>query len=209
MQLKHSFAIPLPLVEAWDTLLDIENITPCLPGATAVKTGESSYDVAMKVRLGPLDLQFKGRIDLVEIDKENARFTCKVKVQESRGQGSATGSTVVQLLQTPDGTRVDLDTELMISGRVAQMGRGFVGEVSNDLLSQFAANLEGQLSVRRAAASAPPALQGADEPKAASARASYPSDDPPRAPAPRQLNVWAMLWRVFRRRLANAWRGPR
>lgn len=205
MQLKHSFDIPLPLPKAWDTVLNLEDVAPCLPGATATKTGEASYDVAMKVRLGPLDLLFKGGIELIDVQRELARFACKAKVQESKGQGSATGTTVVQLTEIPGGTRVDLGTELMIAGRVAQMGRGFVGEVSNDLLGQFSANLERHLSSRKSQADPGTAPVAGEAPGLG--QGARPASGAATAPVAPHLNVWSMLLRVLRRRLASAWRG--
>jgi carbon monoxide dehydrogenase subunit G len=192
MHLQHQFDVSLPAPAAWELINHIEEITPCLPGATAVRVDDDRYDVSMRVKLGPLDLQFKGTITITEKDADGRRMVVKSKLQEGRGQGSATGSTVVVLAPQDQQTRVLLETDFSIAGRVAQMGRGFVGDVSNDLLGQFSDNLARLLASRSASSAA------SESSSAGAAAESAPKFEPPRA---QQLNVFGLLWRVLIQRL--------
>jgi len=142
MQLQHKFELQIPAGETLDLLTRVEEITPCLPGASATKAGDNRYEVLMKIRFGPLDLAFKGVIEIVECDREAHRLVVKTKANDAKGQGSASGTTVVTMSESTGVTQVVLNTELMIGGRIAQMGRGLVSDVSNDLLARFVTNLK-------------------------------------------------------------------
>lgn len=142
MQLQHKFELPLPARETWTLLNRIEEITPCLPGATAVEVSEDRYDIDLKIRFGPLDLRFKGVVEIAERDVAGHKLVVKTKANDAKGQGSASGTTVATMTEEAGVTRVVLDTELMIGGRIAQMGRGMVADVSNELLARFVANLK-------------------------------------------------------------------
>lgn len=142
MQLQHSFDVPLSVPSTWDLLARIDEIAGCLPGAKASRAGDETFEGSVRTRLGPLDMTFKGVIEITERDVPGRRMVLHSKGSEAKGQGSASATTVAMLTGTDGGTHVALDTDLVISGRVAQMGRGMLVEVSNDLLERFVANLK-------------------------------------------------------------------
>lgn len=142
MQLQHSFDVPLAVPATWDLLARIDEIAGCLPGAKASKAADGTFDGSVRTRLGPLDMTFKGAIEITERDLPARRMVMRSKGSEAKGQGSASATTVAVLTGTDGGTHVALNTDLVISGRVAQMGRGMLVEVSNDLLERFVANLK-------------------------------------------------------------------
>lgn len=142
MQLQHSFELPSNVDSAWALLNRVEEIAPCLPGASVTKVDEDHYQVTLRIRLGPLDLSFKGTIEILERDNAAHKLVLKTKANDARGQGSASGTTTATLSLKGDQTHVALNTELAIAGRVAQMGRGMVADVSNDLLDHFVTNLK-------------------------------------------------------------------
>ncbi len=142
MQLQHSFDVPLSVPATWDLLARIDDIAGCLPGAKASKAADSTFDGSVRTRLGPLDMTFKGAIEITERDVPGRRMVMRSKGSEAKGQGSASATTVAVLTANDGGTHVTLDTDLVISGRVAQMGRGMLVEVSNELLERFVANLK-------------------------------------------------------------------
>lgn len=215
MQLQHELEVALPVAQTWDLLFQVEEIAPCLPGAEARRLDDGTYDIAMRVKLGPLDLKFKGGMAYTESDPIRKTIVIKSRFQESRGQGGASGSTLVSLVDAGSTSKVSLSTDLTITGRVAQMGRGFVGEVSNDLLAQFSHNLAEHLSARRntevapgesatsdvAAAAANNPTGGAEVPKGET-DAPVPRGTAAR-PAQNELSLLPLLWRMLKRRLST------
>lgn len=199
MRMHHSFELPGSVDRAWQLLNRIDEIAPCLPGASVTKAGEGQFNGNMRVRMGPLDMTFKGTIAIVERDAAAGRVVLRSKGSEARGQGTASATTVANLSQQGDCTRVSLDTDLMISGRVAQMGRGMVVEISNDLIDRFVTNLKTELAGASAAASvkAPAArdrgMVGAGVMQAPAAGTERVGEQ--------SLNVAALLWRVLSRKV--------
>ncbi|HEV8566669.1 MAG TPA: SRPBCC family protein [Actinoplanes sp.] len=174
MHLNHEFVVPVPVEQAWDVLLDIERIAPCLPGATVESVEGDSFAGRVKVKVGPITVTYKGTATFVHRDEESHRATIRADGREARGSGTAAATIEAVLHDEGDRTRVTLDTELAVTGRPAQFGRGVMVDVSNKLLGMFADCLErtlaaGQAAPVAAAGGAAEAVPG--EPVAASAAA--------------------------------------
>ena len=145
MQLENSFSVPLPVDEAWRVLLDIERIAPCMPGAALDSVSGDDFTGRVKVKLGPINLTYQGKASFVEKDEAAHRAVIDARGKDQRGNGTA--AAVITATLVPEGavTRVDVVTDLNITGRPAQFGRGVMTDVGNKLLGQFADKLAAQL----------------------------------------------------------------
>jgi carbon monoxide dehydrogenase subunit G len=142
MEIADTFRVSTPLDETWRVLLDIEGIAPCLPGAQLQEVEGNMYRGVVKVKVGPITAQYKGTATLVEADEAGRRIVLDATGRDTRGQGNANASIVVTMNDDGGGTRVDVVTDLSITGKVAQFGRGVLDDVSAKLLRQFVENLE-------------------------------------------------------------------
>ena len=146
MKLNNEFTVDVPVEDVWNVLLDLERITPCLPGASLTEeTGEREYDGAMKVKLGPVTQQYKGTVKIQEADESAHRAVLRADGKDARGQGTASATIVSTLHDEGDGTRVSVETDMQITGRAAQFGRGIQQQVSEKLLGRFAECLEEEI----------------------------------------------------------------
>lgn len=172
MHLNHQFVVPVPVEQAWNVLLDIERIAPCLPGATVESVEGDSFAGRVKVKVGPITVTYQGTATFLRRDEESRRATIRADGRETRGSGTAAATVDVVLHDEGENTRVTLDTDLAVTGRPAQFGRGVMVDVSNKLLGMFADCLERTLAADQAA---PVAAGGAEavpgEPVAAPAAA--------------------------------------
>lgn len=167
MKLENQFTVKASLADTWRLLTDLERIAPCMPGAELIGREGDAYKGRVRVKLGPVLAQYEGRASFVEKDDVAHRGVLRAEGRETKGQGSAKATVTASLAETPGGTQVTVETDLAIVGRLAQMGRGLIAEVSGKLLNEFVANLEREF----AASATPPA-----EPDAvASALASAPA----------------------------------
>ncbi|WP_433217559.1 SRPBCC family protein [Dactylosporangium sp. CS-047395] len=183
MLLENTFTVPVPVEQAWSVLLDIERIAPCMPGATLTSVVGDDFTGTVKVKLGPVSLTFKGNGRIAERDEAGRRVVITASGADSRGGGTARATVTAALVAEGDGTRVNVSTDLDITGKAAQFGRGLIGDVSGRLIGQFADCLAGKLAGdAEAPAEAPggsgPAAEGAtlvatDSP-ATAARAGEP-----------------------------------
>ena len=148
MKLNNEFTVDVPVEDVWDVLLDLERITPCLPGASLTEeTGEREYDGAMKVKLGPVTQQYKGTVKIQEADESAHRAVLKADGKDARGQGTASATIVSTLHDEGDGsTRVSVETDMQITGRAAQFGQGIQQQISEKLLGRFADCLEEEIT---------------------------------------------------------------
>ena len=139
MKLAHEFEVAAPVETVWDLLLDLERVAPCLPGGEVTgKIDDTRYNVMVKIKLGPLALTYRGEISIVETDKDARKVVMEGKASESHGQGTAR-ATISTLLESRAGlTHAQVETDLHLTGRVAQMGRGIVEEVSGRMIGEFA-----------------------------------------------------------------------
>lgn len=171
MQLEQSFTVPVGVDEAWRVLLDIERVAPCMPGATLESVEGDSFTGTVKVRVGPIALQYRGKASFIEKDEAAHRAVMDAQGRDTRGNGTAAAKVTTSLAADGDHTRVEVVTDLSITGKPAQFGRGLIADVSNKLIGQFADCLARQLSgPSDAATSAESGKQGAT--KAATAKSA-------------------------------------
>lgn len=147
MKLEHRFVVPVPVEQAWAAFNDLERVVPCFPGATLTSCDDDAFAGSCKVKLGPVALQYTGTGTFVERDPANHSAVLEAKGKDRRGNGTATARVTAQLTPTGDAaTEVTVDTDLIITGRPAQFGRGLIQEVSDKLLDQFVDYLTVQLA---------------------------------------------------------------
>jgi uncharacterized protein len=147
VELRHTFTVPAPIEQAWSTLLDVEGIAPCFPGAALTGVDGDEFAGTVKVKLGPVSLQYAGKGRFVERDEAARRVLLEANGSDRRGNGTA-GATVTARLE-PEGdhaTRVFVDTDLKVTGRPAQFGRGMLQDVSGKIIDQFATCLASRMT---------------------------------------------------------------
>ena len=147
MKLENEFTVNVPVEDAWNVLLDLERVTPCLPGAALTEqSDDEEYKGEMKVRLGPVTQEYNGTVRIEEADESEHRAVLKADGKDARGQGAAT-ATITSTLHDEGGgsTRVRVETDMQITGRAAQFGRGVQQDVAERLLSRFAECLENEI----------------------------------------------------------------
>ncbi|HKY15905.1 MAG TPA: SRPBCC family protein [Microthrixaceae bacterium] len=168
MELTNEFSVDVSIDRAWAVLTDVETIAPCLPGAQLQEIEGEEYRGVVKVKVGPITAQYKGAATFIERDEDARRVVIKGDGRDTRGQGTATAMITAQLTEAgPERTTVAVSTDLTVTGKVAQFGRGVMADVSGKLMDQFAVNLATTvLSPGAQAASAP---SEAPEPAAAGA----------------------------------------
>jgi uncharacterized protein len=145
VDLTNEFRVGVPVERAWEVLTDVERIAPCMPGAQLQEIEGDEYRGIVKVKVGPITAQYKGAARFVEQDEAGHRAVLRAEGRETRGQGNANATITAQLEPDGDGTKISVITDLTITGRVAQFGRGVLADVSTKLLGQFADCLETKL----------------------------------------------------------------
>ena len=152
MKLHNTLIVPVPVHEAWHVLLDIERIAPCVPGATLTSSDGGTFRGRVKVRLGPIGLSYSGTVTFVSLDEAARVAVLEAGGRETRGGGTAKATVTCRLTGEGDTTRVDIETDLAITGKPAQFGRGALNDVATGLIDRFAANLADELSASDTAA---------------------------------------------------------
>ncbi|WP_427894784.1 SRPBCC family protein [Kribbella sp. GL6] len=137
MKLEHKFVVPAPVDESWAAFNDLERVVPCFPGATLTTYEGDDFTGTCQVKLGPVSLQYSGTGTFVERDESAHRAVIEAKGKDRRGNGTATARVTAHLTESGTSTEVTVDTDLTITGRPAQFGRGLIQDVSNKLLDQF------------------------------------------------------------------------
>jgi carbon monoxide dehydrogenase subunit G len=200
VQLEHSFTVPADVEKAWAVLLDIERVAPCMPGAALDSVDGDDFTGTVKVKLGPIGLTYKGKASFTEKDAVAHRAVIDAQGKDSRGNGTASAKVTATLTAEGGSTRVNVLTDLNITGKPAQFGRGVMVDVGNKLIGQFADCLAGKLGANDEPAAAEPsaaqpvaaepAASLADTP-ASAAEAVPPAGAPTPAarPAPRAQEV--------------------
>lgn len=169
MKLEHGFDVAAPVETVWGLMLDLERVAPCLPGGEVTeKVDDRHYKAAVRVSLGPMRMAYRGEITIVEADEAARRTVMEAKATETKGQGAARATITTVLAAAGDGTHAVVTTDLQLTGRVAQMGRGIVEDVSKRLMGEFADCLSRQVAAAKPGATAEPATA---EPTAAAAAA--------------------------------------
>lgn len=146
MQMEHHFTVPVPVDVAWQALLDPERIAPCMPGATLSSVEGNDFAGSVKVKLGPVTLLYKGTGTFTEVDESARRVVVDASGKDSRGNGTAAATVTASLVEENGTTAVRVDTDLKITGKPAQLGRGMISEVGSKLLGQFASCLAERLA---------------------------------------------------------------
>jgi carbon monoxide dehydrogenase subunit G len=182
MKLVNEFTVAVPLERSWETLLDIERVAGFLPGATIEPGAEDgTYAGRMRVKLGPMVINYQGTVRLVEVDEANHTVRMAVEAKEAKGQGTASATILNRVMEADGGTRVVAETDLAVTGRQAQFGRGIMQDVAGRMLGQFARRFEEHLT----AGGETPAAEAetAAQPAATQTAAGQPSSAPQRPAA--------------------------
>jgi uncharacterized protein len=146
VQMQHHFTVPVPVDVAWPALLDPERVAPCMPGAKLTKAEGNEFAGSVKVRLGPISLLYKGTGMFTDVDAEARRVVIDASGKDSRGNGTAAATVTAVLTSQGETTAVQVDTDLKVTGRPAQLGRGLISEVGGKILGQFAECLSVRLA---------------------------------------------------------------
>jgi carbon monoxide dehydrogenase subunit G len=187
MKLEHEFTVMAPLEEVWALLLDVERVAPCLPGGQVTgRVNDTTYNATVSVKLGPMNMTYRGEIAITEADEAARRAVMSGRASEARGQGTARATITTTLAPDGGGTHAQMVTDLELTGRVAQMGRGIVKDVSDRLIGEFASCLSQRLT-------AAPAAAAAGEPEA----------PPPAPPQAKPISGLRLILDVLRARLAR------
>src|SRR5215210_819061 len=142
MKFENSFDVQAPIDEVWAAVLDVERVAPTVPGAQVLeRTGEDSYRVAIKVKVGPMSMTYRGEVEITDRDEAAHRAVLKARAKESRGQGTADADVTMELSGDDGRTSATVTTEVELSGKVATMGQGVLQDVSGRLVRTFAQNL--------------------------------------------------------------------
>lgn len=184
MKLTNEFTVAVPLERAWETLLDIERVAGFLPGAKIEPSDEPDvYHGSMRVKVGPMVVNYAGTARLVLADQDQHVADLAVEARDTKGQGTAAATIRNRLVPEGDGTRVIAETDLAITGRQAQFGRGIMQDVAGRMLGQFAQEFENYLLHGDPAAQAEAPADGAAAAEAPASGEAAPPPPPPR-PAP-------------------------
>jgi len=212
MEFDNSFDVPLSPARAWTVLMDIPRIAPCMPGAELTEVVDAqNFKGKISVRLGPVALAFAGRVQIDSIDETNRSARVKAQGSDAKGRGGANATATFHIEPASAGSRVMIHTDLMLSGAVAQYGRGvgMIQVTAAQIIGQFAANLRAQLANEPAAAlplQASPPLQAAapaaSEPAPAAAAAHLP-------PAAKPISGLSLFARVMWQQIVSLFTGRR
>ncbi|KQU64619.1 SRPBCC family protein [Phycicoccus sp. Root101] len=146
MELSHTFTVPASVDETWSTFMDLQEVGSCFPGATVTEVTDAGFSGTVKVKLGPIALVYSGSGSFIERDDAAHRAVIEAKGKDKRGNGTAGATVTIQLTDAGDGnTRADVQTDLNVTGKPAQFGRGVMQDVSDKLLGQFVACIEGKV----------------------------------------------------------------
>ena len=160
MDLNHQFTVAVPVEDAWRILTDVERIAPCLPGAQLQEIEGDTYRGIVKVKVGPIQAQFKGQANFIERDDVAHKVVLKGEGRDTTGKGNASAIITAEMTAVDaSNTAVTVNTDLSVTGKVAQFGRGAMADISDKLLAQFVVNLNALIAEQPAAAAAPVAAE--------------------------------------------------
>jgi uncharacterized protein len=181
MKLENRFTVPVPVEQAWRVLLDVERIAPCMPGATLTKVDGDAFEGTVKVKVGPINLTYGGKASFVSKDDAAHVAVIDGSGKETRGTGTAKAVITCRLLDRGATTDVEVDTDLNVTGKPAQFGRGVLADVSSKLVDQFAACLAEEIH-----AGSPEPVFAAVAADLGTPEGTPPPVTSPPAPAPRR-----------------------
>jgi carbon monoxide dehydrogenase subunit G len=182
MRFDNTFDVDAPVDEVYATLLDVERVAPCVPGAEVLgQTGEDAYEVAIKVKVGPISMTYRGTVEIVERHPEDHRAVMRARARETRGQGTADARVEMSLTEDGSTSHGTIVSDVQLAGRAAAMGRGVIQDVSAKIVDTFSKNLETMLAGEPQAA---PAGAPSAAPSAAPSTGPGTSGAPATAPPP-------------------------
>ena len=190
MKLEQAFEVRAPLERVWETLVDVERVAPCLPGAEITEAGDDgTYRGTFSVRLGPTTAAYRGELSMEEVDAGAHRAVMRANGQDKRGQGSAKATIVSAMRAEGDGTTVEVETDFTITGKLARFGRGgMIKDVSNKLLGDFSSCLAQRIE--------------SEQPEPAGGPAPTPTEAArPSAPPAKPIKGFSLFLSVLRTRL--------
>ncbi len=171
MVIENTFTVSAPPGETFALMADVERVAPCIPGATIIGAREDGgYDAKAVVKFGPLSLSYKGIAEIIELDTEARHAVLRARGSEQKGQGTASATLTMQVSPEGTGSRVDVTSDILITGRVAQMGRGIMQDVTSRMIGEMAKALEetlAQSATARETGAEPPPAVAAETPNAA------------------------------------------
>jgi carbon monoxide dehydrogenase subunit G len=142
MEFDNSFTVQTPLDEVWDTMIDLERVVPCVPGARVIeKTGDRAVNAEVKIKLGAMSMNYSGPAEIVEQDDSQHRAVMNARAKEAGGQGNADAAVTMQLTGSGEATEVALHSLINVTGKAAQMGEGVIVAVTDGMIKEFAQNL--------------------------------------------------------------------
>jgi carbon monoxide dehydrogenase subunit G len=154
MKLENEFTVPAPVEQAWEVLLDVERVAPCLPGAAIEGSEGDEHKGSMTIKIGPITTRYAGTVKIEEADEATRRAVMRAQARDSRGQGTAAATITSSMAPVEGGTRVRVETDMRVTGPAAQFGRGVMQDVSAKLMARFADCLASEMA--GAPAAAPP-----------------------------------------------------
>jgi uncharacterized protein len=221
MEFDNSFDVPLAPAQAWAVLMDVPRIAPCMPGAELTDVVDAqNFKGKIAVRLGPVALAFAGKVELFDVDEANRTARVKAQGSDGKGRGSANATSTFRIEPAGTGSRVMIHTDLMLSGAVAQYGRGvgMIQATAAQIIGQFAANLRAQFTQPQSpappTASAAPAQRPPSSPQnkveaAAATAQQAPPPPPPPPPAAKPISGLSLIARVIWQQIAGLFTGHR
>src|SRR5829696_1120229 len=145
MKIENEFMVSAPVQQAWNAMLDLERVAPCLPGASIEEAANEEYQGTMVIKLGPISARYRGTVRVEEADEENHRAALKADGKETKGQGSASATITCTLNEEYGATRVHVESDVQVTGRVAQFGRGIMQDVAAELMDRFSTCVEQEI----------------------------------------------------------------
>lgn len=145
MKIENRFSVNAPVEDAWKVILDLERVAPCLPGAAIEEAAGDEYQGTMAVKLGPISARYRGTVKIEEADETNHRVVLRATGNETRGQGSASAAITSSMSEDNGTTNVLVETDIEVTGKVAQFGRGIMQDVASELMGRFATCVEQEI----------------------------------------------------------------
>jgi carbon monoxide dehydrogenase subunit G len=201
MKLEQEFDVKAPVDTVWATLIDVERVAPCLPGAEITGSQDGVYQGNFQVKIGPTTAAYRGSLEMQSLDEAAHIATMRARGQDKRGQGSANATIVSSLSETAEGTHVEVVTDFTITGTLARFGRGgMMQDIANRLLRDFAACLEQRLGAGEPAAAPATTPQAAGEPGVTAPSAPPAAAPPAQAPPVKGISLFfSVLWERIKR----------
>jgi carbon monoxide dehydrogenase subunit G len=206
VKLEQSFEVAAPLERVWQALIDVEQVAPCLPGASVTgRNDDGSYTGSLTIKIGPTTAAYAGKLEMEQIDEGSYSAVMQAQGTDKRGQGGAKATISSKLTEIDGGTKVDVVTDYHITGRLARFGRGgMIEDISERLLKEFAQSLQASLTSEPAApgAAEAPAEDGAPAPEGndATAGAAQPEAEPAPPQEAQPLDAVPLVASVMRAR---------